>query len=86
MNESWQPIATAPRDRSRIELWLPTLFGGQPDFGRFESDEFARKPRPYFTGERTWIGALMYRANQPTHWRPVSKGPDLAPPTVSPHP
>lgn len=68
----WQPIETAPKDKE-ILLFCP--FRGVVR-GSWRRDEYAKKPRPYWTHdrERLW-GIRGTREDQPTHWQPLPKPP-----------
>lgn len=73
MTEStfWQPIETAPLDRV-IQLWR----NGQWDVGRFDKEEFAKKPKPYWLGYYShWNGVRWMRLHKPTHWMPLPDAP-----------
>lgn len=68
---SWQPIETAPKDAKRIELWFP--HDQRAEFGHWDSDQYAKKPRPFWSGDLERIfGRTCYRENPPSHWRPMS--------------
>jgi len=74
MNE-WQPIETAPKDE-RILLYRPT----SPEWwrvigGMYDSDEYAKKPKPYWTVDNWALGKLEQRQNAPTHWMPLPEPP-----------
>jgi hypothetical protein len=64
----WQSIETAPKD-SRIRVWA----GGYEHHARWNDDQYAKKPRPYWDveGWRT----TQSRARQPTHWMLTSEPP-----------
>lgn len=72
---AWQPIETAPKDQD-IWLWFPTMFSkGHMTVGRWDSDQYAQKPRPYWTGSARGR-ANEYRNNPPTHWQPLPTPPN----------
>lgn len=76
----WQPIETAPKDE-RILLYRPTA--GFPwarvVIGRFDSDRYAKRPRPYWPHELEWVtGKTEGRAANPTHWMPLPGPPSDA--------
>lgn len=72
MNE-WQPIATAPKDGTKIDLWFPR--GGEN--GRFTNC--------FWKGDTWWYGFdspdeqyECFTTNgkaQPTHWMPLPEPP-----------
>lgn len=68
---NWKAIETAPKDR-RILLSK----GGRGLFaaGKWDSDEFAKNPRPYWrTDIQSWMGIRWMRAHRPTHWMDPSE-------------
>lgn len=68
---NWQPIETAPKD-CEVLLFCPRAGVVR---GRWELNEYAKTPRPYWTHDREqWRGIRQTRADQPTHWAPL-KGP-----------
>ena len=70
----WQPIETAPT-KGRIMLHRPTSGMSEPDIGDFDNDCYAKKPRPYWSSERRWMGVSWCRTHTPTHWMPLPKPP-----------
>lgn len=71
----WQPIETAPRDK-RILLYRPTA----PEWwmvmvGKYDSDEDAKPPRPYWEADRWTIAKASQRKNAPTHWMTLPEPP-----------
>ena len=70
--EGWRTIESAPRDGS----YLLGFQGGQISLIWWNSDQYARKPRPYWTGTHEWAGGTTRaRVDQPTHWRPLPAAP-----------
>jgi hypothetical protein len=70
---TWQPIATAPKDR-RVLLYYPRLFGVV--CGSWQVEEYARKPRPHWSNDRSHIhGVMASREIQPTHWMDLPDAP-----------
>lgn len=77
----WQPIATAPKDRTWIlltggvvcEQWYGTETKPAAVVGTWEEDEW------YFAD---WDGALRSAYEKPSHWMPLPTPPN-APPTPS---
>jgi hypothetical protein len=71
---TWQPIATAPKDR-KVLLYFPRDNIGV-ECGQWNKDEYAKRPRPYWMGDcwRLW-GVAAYRGLQPTHWMPLPEPP-----------
>lgn len=71
----WQPIETAPKDRT-VMLWVPDGVWSRATFGEWDDEKYARKPKPYWNTElRRWRGVIWQRAHQPTHWAPIPEGP-----------
>lgn len=70
----WQPIETAPKDGTNIMVTCPRLGVCCP--AHWDNDQYAKKPRPYWThwGERIW-GITWVRNDQPTHWMPLPAAP-----------
>ena len=70
----WQSIETAPKD-AEVLVHSPR-FGVRR--GRWNTDEYAKKPRPYWTSdaERIW-GVREVRDDQPTHWMPLPPPPKV---------
>ena len=77
--EQWMPIETAPKDGTRILLYFPPQHPSWTrtiEGGFYEKDRFAKKPRPYWTGDGERVyGVLHYRTNQPTHYQPIPAPP-----------
>jgi hypothetical protein len=74
LSDGWQPIETAPRTGERVRLWIPS-YQNRDQIGRWQADQYAAKPRPYWE----WLGYSsfkMQRRTQPTHWQPLSEGPE----------
>ena len=74
---TWQPIATAPKDR-RVLLYYPQQFPGVV-CGVWQEGEFAlfgSCPKPHWVNDRSHIhGVLNTRAIQPTHWMDLPSDP-----------
>ena len=72
-NNGWLPIESAPKDQ--YILLFPSRWYNVPcEVGKFDNDEYAKKPRPYwrrFGSHRVTDD----RATQPTYWRPLPKPP-----------
>lgn len=73
----WPDIETAPKDGTRILLYRPTAGEwGQFVFGKYENDEYAKRPKPYFKSDlERLFGVRHDRENQPTHWKPLPDPP-----------
>ncbi len=72
----WQPIETAPKDKSLILVYRPAaLKWGQIDIATWDDDRYAKKPRPYWRSIIRIMGKLDMRAWEPTHWQPLPEPP-----------
>lgn len=71
----WRPIETAPKDGTKVMLLCPRFGVCAP--GEWDTNEFNKKPKPYWThwGERIW-GVKWIRDDQPTHWQPLPQPPE----------
>lgn len=78
-DDDWQPIETAPKkdgwDSPKFRLWIP---GRGEEVGRWDDESYSKKPRPFWNWN-SHLGKRHTHENQPTHWRPLAKGPALAP-------
>jgi len=88
---TWQPIETAPKDGTVIDLWAVREATGEAD--RYANCIWARTVwggEPI--GEPRWQGLYdRYSVVTPTHWMPLplppeSSGRNLADATSNPHP
>ena len=69
----WQPIATAPKDGSKVLVWSPR-YGGNPVIARWSDDRYAKKPIPRFqTTDRAYGARDLFDA---THWQPLPAPPE----------
>jgi hypothetical protein len=74
VRERWQPIETAPRDVSVI-VYPPTWSEKSCAIAKYNSDQFSKKPRPYWARGDD-LGKIEYsRAKPPTHWMPLPPPP-----------
>lgn len=75
---AWQPIESAPKDRE-ILGWFPyhasPTVGGSVWVMRWNEDQYAKTPRPYFEASGWVWGKNDQRAKQPTYWMPCPEGP-----------
>lgn len=81
----WQPIDTAPKDRLILLFWPAT--GGMSiriACGKWDHDEYARRPKPYWTSDRKFIGVREHRDRPPIAWAIEHEGdPVDLPPLVA---
>lgn len=76
--EAWQPISSAPLGQ-KILVFRPAMWGGKGHIGvaKWNTDEYAKRPKPFWESSEGWIGKTDDRAFPPSHWRPLP-----APPTT----
>jgi hypothetical protein len=60
--EDWQPIETAPKDGTKVDLWIA---------GKRETDCSYREEA------WGWADLKVRIAGNPTHWRPIAKEPKV---------
>lgn len=68
----WRPMEDAPRDEY-VLLLFPSRIGVQR--GCYESNEYAKRPRPYWTCFGEPLGRQAYRDNKPLGWLPLPAAP-----------
>jgi hypothetical protein len=67
----WQSIETAPKDRKILILGKDYV-----SVGKWDSNEFAKNPKPHFKSERGYLHGKRWELdNQPTHWMPLPEPP-----------
>lgn len=66
----WRPIATAPKDGSRIMV----IVRGRVQFARWEPQSTNAKPRPFWM-HSLHMGERYNREHVPTHWQPLPQPP-----------
>ena len=76
-SQGWQPIETAPKDETRILLWS-TMFGGRAIGGRWNTDRYAKRPRPFWDTDGQLGGKDAHRVRHATHWQPLPETPAAA--------
>jgi hypothetical protein len=64
---AWHPIETAPKDGTYVIVWPPT-WTGVTSCARWHTDEYAKKPRPYWSRTDDLGRVSVSRENPPTHW------------------
>ncbi len=74
LTDQWNPIATAPKDGSRILLWdgYPVFASWSTDAEHGSSLSGPSEAWQIFSCEDSWYS---YCANSPTHWMPLPKPP-----------
>ena len=87
----WQPIETAPKDGTLIDLWLPKsrtrttrCYWGRPQHACGENEGYC-DACPDHDG---WVDGedfvLGYTSEKPSHWMPMPAAPDAPETSVSP--
>lgn len=73
---SWQPIATAPQD-AWILLYRPgsRYPWAQIDIGRWDNNQHASKPRPFWRSMNSLLGLTEMRYYPPSHWQHLPEPP-----------
>jgi hypothetical protein len=76
---TWQPIATAPKDGTRILLFRPTADCAlHCVIGYWNNDTRRHSPRPYWSHDAEHVfGIKEARRSQPAFWMPLPEGPAL---------
>lgn len=70
---AWQPIATAPRDGTRLLLY----WKGHVVCGHWDEDRHVNRPCPYWSTDLEGIfRKTITRENPPTHWQPLPDAPE----------
>lgn len=67
----WQPIETAPKDGTRVLLWVPPMIAGN-----VELSGYATAGRWDSLG---WHSGITTLACQPTLWMPLPRPPEIVP-------
>jgi len=63
-NVEWLDIATAPRDGSDVLVHRP---GERSGIAWWDSDKYAKRPRPMWVDDRSHMGRTWCRDHPPTH-------------------
>ncbi len=69
----WQPIETAPKDGTTVLVWPPT-FTGVISCAKWNEDQYATRPRPFWSRLDS-LNDADSRRKPPTHWAPLPAGP-----------
>ena len=72
----WQPIDTAPKDGTSVLVYPPTWNGRSAAIAKWESDKYAKKPRPFWRRDDDMGRVTISRERSPTHWMPLPLSPD----------
>lgn len=71
---NWQPIETAPKDGTRILLYLFNPYNNSREFqiGKWNEDKYVKKPKPYWSTDREALwGKRVTQQATVTHWSPL---------------
>jgi len=71
----WQPIDTAPKDGTAVLVYPGTWSGRSASIAKWESDKYAKKPRPYWSRDDDLGRVTFSRERPPTHWKPLPLPP-----------
>lgn len=72
----WQPIETAPKDGTRVLLFINRTYGEKFILGHWDDNKYSKNPRPYWTNDsQSAYGIVVTRENQPTHWIKIPEPP-----------
>ena len=86
---SWSPIETAPTaPRSVLEptpRFLLLCASGRIEIGWHDSDQYAKRVRPFWYLEGRWGRVMDMRADQPTHWMPLPPNIETSQPRGQTH-
>jgi len=79
---TWLPITTAPKDRTKVDLWFP--YTGRQTDCYFDADPF------YGVGQWVWDsedGIGCFPNQEPLYWAPIPADPEprLTDPLVEEH-
>jgi len=93
-DDGWQPIETAPKDGTPVDLWITgtdstvdfycanaSKVKGQPvRHGRATDYQWKHRPpnTPYWYPTGRLMGFPLSLEVTPTHWRPIPKAPACA--------
>lgn len=72
----WQPIETAPKDGTSILVFPPTWVNKPCSIAKWDTDQYAKKPRPYWRRDDDQGQVSYSRNTPPTHWLPLPEAPD----------
>ena len=73
--QGWQPIETAPKDGTPVLVYPPTWAKAIASIAKWNKDEYAKKPRPYWRRVDDYGKVTISRDNPPTHWMPLPAAP-----------
>lgn len=71
----WLPIETAPMDGTSVLVYPPTWGGKTCSVASYNTDKYAKKPRPYWDRDDSMGRVSCSRECPPTHWQPLPPPP-----------
>lgn len=78
----WQPIETAPKDGTTIDLWIngrrwPDCFWGKPDHDCAEAGQYCDSD--WHRAEPGWVDQIFpdFISGKPSHWMLAPDGPSV---------
>lgn len=72
MSEKWQPIETAPKNGTKVDLWYPGIIGRVAD--SFWAEDGVWSPGYWITRDSEG-DTHLYPNSAPTHWMPLPTSP-----------
>jgi len=72
----WEPIETAPKDRTIILYRPHARLWATISTGRWTADEYNKNPRPYWKMDKIGVTINQIRRWKPTHWMPLPVPPE----------
>jgi hypothetical protein len=72
---TWQPIDTSPKDGTVILVYPPTWKDRTCSMAKWDTDQYATRPRPYWHRLDDMNRTTISRNNPPTHWMPLPEAP-----------
>jgi hypothetical protein len=68
----WKDIATAPKDGTRVMLWVPISDG--PEKGS-QNPDLCLVLSSWIPQDQEWDSGIVWEDDQPTHWMPLPAPP-----------
>jgi len=73
--QGWMPIETAPKDGTTVLVFPASWSNYTASMARWNRDEHAKKPRPYWERSDCFSKVTLSREKPPTHWMPLPATP-----------
>lgn len=67
----WRSMDSVPRDGTRVLV----VRKDRVAVARWNSQQYHKRPRPYWEDDRSWRGVFSDRAEEPTAWQPLPSPP-----------